>query len=454
MNIKYILNLVPKVVQYYCLIMFAKHNILIMCRQVGKTTIAILWLFTRLLFTMRRNPMGLVYSLTDGQVRKNVFYPMIDMLRYLPKSYVHIIKNELVIRIKRPFARDIITIYFSGIEKGNNLRGDTCDAMLLDEVQFFSKNMVEMVLLPFCKDRDAPWLMISTVDDVGWFWSFCKKMAKRMLLGNKDICVLEIDIEDSLDSTKEAIDELKKTLSYSGFQGQYKNNPYCSVKGVIFAEEWSHIYKNNIGNYAYDPRYDLFTLWDLGVGRNLVCFVMQYIEGKYICINTLIGKPGEGTAQVCGRLKDEYRTVNYFFLPHDGDTRSKVNGVSHRDLIKDYFGKSRVMVAEKPSKKSVRIDKARPFLYKLHADRMKCLKHVRHMAKYAWAENSSGKLTGEPDSSESSHYCDALTVLGGFGERGVERYLHGYQNTRHGSRIRGIKYRNSKKSLQRLGKFV
>lgn len=439
--VNFCLDLVPNKIQLFWISSLRHINIIFCSRQEGKTWFALFWLVNKLLFAPRKFPLGLGYSLTDRQVYKNLYVPLVQMLNKLPKKYWSSSKTDLEVKIRRPFVGDEIVIWFSGVENPHNLRGGTASALLIDEFAFMRKWIFFDVLIPFARHFDAPRLFISTLH-FDWAWMWAKYMAKRMLDGADHIHVSENNIYTALGKSDKQIEEERKNMPVKTWQKEYMNDPDVGYGNLVYESEWNHISKKSFGNYKYNPTKPTFLLFDLGVGANLIAIAGQLVDGYYTFFDVYSGNDGEGLLQLTTRIKSENLNVSNIFFPWDGVVTSKMVGSDSVSLVKTIFPRVRVNVAVQAKPKSIRHDNARQFFYKCRFDRTSCYNDVASLAKFKYKENKTDGILNEPDGGRFSHFPDALSVLGGFGNRGIEQFLEGY--------IFNSTYKNKFKSMSRV----
>lgn len=421
--INYTLALKPKAVQRYWIEKVKRFNIIICCRQVGKTTYFIWCFYTTLIFSRVRNPVGFATSLTDKQVLRNIYLPLLDMLRFIPEKYVHGIKSELTIIIQRPWCKDYVSIYMFGCENPDSIRGGSPNALLIDEAAFIKKKTVFKSLIPLLTATKGTLFMISTLNGRGWYWCCALYWALLAKLGDKQYMVHEVDIYSCKDYTDSDIQTIKQSMSKEAFALEYLNDPDGRVSGLIYNSEYDYIKNNNLGDYSLNPSYPVFGSWDLGVGEKLIVWVGQYIAGHYVWLDVFKGADGEGATQMIVRLKNSGYKFSAMLLPHDGNTLSKFSGQTHAELIKSQFPGIQIKTAPKPATKSTRIEASRPFLYRMKFDKSKCGYSLRFMSRYFWKlDTKTGSYLPEPEGSLASDYIDALTVCGGFGVGGIEKF--------------------------------
>ena len=75
--------------------------------------------------------------------------------------------------------------------------------------------------------------------------------------------------------------------------------------------------EKRIGAYPYDPSLKVHTVWDLGVGENLVCGFFQRTAGRLALIDTWQGEGSDGLPEAAKMLQEKGYVYGRHFAPHD-----------------------------------------------------------------------------------------------------------------------------------------
>lgn len=338
-----------------------------------------------------------------------------------------------------------------GCENPNSIRGGSPDALLIDEAAFISKNVVFKSLIPLLSASKGALFMISTLNGRGWYWYCSLYWALLARLGFKKYFVHEADIYTSKNYSSEEIELIKQSTSAESFALEYLNDPDAKSTGLIYAKEYEFITNNSMGNYSLNPTHPVFCSWDIGVGEKLIVWIGQYISGRYVWIDVLKGSEGDGVSQMSAKLKMIGYGIDAMFLPHDGNTTSKIVGETAFDLLSREWKGTNIKVAAKPSSKYMRIESSRPHLYKMKFDTEKCGYSLRFMRRYFWKYDKANKgYSKDPEGSLASDYIDSLTVIAGFGSGGIEKFAFINKGMYSKNKKRNDKF----KSRLRLGSYI
>lgn len=185
----------------------------------------------------------------------------------------------------------------------------------------------------------------------------------------------------------------------------------------------------------YDPKYPVYTAWDIGISDFMAIWYFQYIEGKIVVIeynefaekslaecccimradwNTLRKDFGWEDSEVAKAIAqfDHHRHYKYAtrqFGPHDITTRDVATGVTRKNVAKKYGVNFRAV-----PKTSVLegIDLVRRMLLNATFDQDQCLQGLRALKEYhkEW-DDKMQMYKDNPVHDWSSHGCDAFRYL-------------------------------------------
>lgn len=185
----------------------------------------------------------------------------------------------------------------------------------------------------------------------------------------------------------------------------------------------------------YDPKYPVYTAWDIGISDFMAIWYFQYIEGKIVVIeynefaekslaecccimradwNTLRKDFGWEDSEIAKAIAqfDHHRHYKYAtrqFGPHDITTRDVATGVTRKNVAKKYGVNFRAV-----PKTSVLegIDLVRRMLLNATFDQDQCLQGLRALKEYhkEW-DDKMQMYKDNPVHDWSSHGCDAFRYL-------------------------------------------
>lgn len=206
-----------------------------------------------------------------------------------------------------------------------------------------------------------------------------------------------------------------------------------SLQGRIFRTEMEYIRKNNhIRKIAYDPRYPVYTFWDLGKGANrMVIWYMQHIDGEYRFIN-YHQSSGHGWNYYVTELQSHPYAYGCHFWPHDGGTRVMMGELVTAEQFASSLGINPIQIVIRAKSENYDIiNKCRPMLMMSHFDEIHCAIGVNGLDSSCWGwDTTKGDFTDAPKEDEFIDAIDAFrTFAAGYDDRGDER-MNKFNNLR------------------------
>lgn len=108
------------------------------------------------------------------------------------------------------------------------------------------------------------------------------------------------------------------------------------IKGAYYGAMYSQAKKEGrIGIFPHDPSLKVYTVWDLGVGRNLSVGFYQKTSDWIKMIDYWEGSEKEGIPQAIKVCKDKPYIYAKHFGPHDIDTTDTGTGKTRKDTAKN-----------------------------------------------------------------------------------------------------------------------
>lgn len=125
------------------------------------------------------------------------------------------------------------------------------------------------------------------------------------------------------------------TLARALFDQEYMGSWIAMIIGAVWGKELSELETDGrIGDYAHDPRFPVYTSWDLGVGDPTVILFWQKIGSMYRLIDAYQDTDlGVDTYIAILKQKAQDHRYNYakHIGPHDLAQREKMRGISVMD---------------------------------------------------------------------------------------------------------------------------
>lgn len=158
----------------------------------------------------------------------------------------------------------------------------------------------------------------------------------------------------------------------------------------------------------YEPRLDVITVWDIGVGDSTAIWFYQIHGFEIRCID-YYENSGEGLPHYVGVLRDKDYLYGTHYGPHDLEVRDFTTGKSRKDTAAGLGIKFRIV-----PKLSLEdgIDAVRSILRRCYFDAEKCKRGIEALRQYKKSWNDKMRCYNDhPDHDWSSHAADAFRYL-------------------------------------------
>lgn len=223
--------------------------------------------------------------------------------------------------------------------------------------------------------------------------------------------------------TEEMLDEERKSgMDEDLIQQEY----YCSFvgfrEGSYYGRFLAELYKSNrIREISWDPKYPVFTGWDLGIADQCAIWFCQKI-GRELFLIDYYQNNAQGLHHFIKIVKDKPYVYSTHWAPHDIETREFTSGRSRKEVARDlgiYFKTvPKLSVSEG-------IDYVRTILPRCYFDKTRCDLGIRALINYH--KDFNQKLLNykfHPVHDKWSHGADAFRYLCfGVDSEGLEREI-------------------------------
>lgn len=292
-----------------------RYSIMVCHRRCGKTVASIVDMVKRAKDCNKHNPRFAYIAPFRSQAENIAWNYLLEYTNGIRKSSN---KSDLYVQLKGNNA--VIRLF--GADNPNALRGMYLDGCVLDEYADFRDNVWGEVVRPTLADRKGWACFIGTPRGHNAFYDLWKKSVDypddwyRNILAYWDTNILD----------KEEIDELRKTMTDSQFRQELCCDWEASVSGTFYGELMEIALKEQrIGSYVHNPRYPVYTSWDLGFTDSTAIWFFQIIEGKIYLID-YYENFGQGVKHYVNVLKSKGFEYGMHYLPHDARQRRMDNG--------------------------------------------------------------------------------------------------------------------------------
>lgn len=146
-------------------------------------------------------------------------------------------------------------IMFLSAEAEDNLRGDTCDFMYIDEAAFIKETTYTEILLPMLTRTGGRVMMFSTPNGKNWFFDLYMKgldPKNRKLVQSIEATYLDLKDEADYESIVLVIEALRASMTKAAFNrevmGEFISDLslFTGVKIAVKSDDWYKQYENTI----------------------------------------------------------------------------------------------------------------------------------------------------------------------------------------------------------------
>lgn len=178
------------------------------------------------------------------------------------------------------------------------------------------------------------------------------------------------------------------------------------IEGSYFGVEIGKMDRDGrIGIVPHDTALKVHTVWDLGVGKNLVGgFYQRTREGQLRRIDTWQGDGGDGLPEAIKAIKDKPYVYGYHFAPHDINTVDIGTGKTRKETA-NQLGIKFTDVPEQSIEDG--INAAQVTLSTMFVDKAKNSEWIKGMRNYVreW-DDKRGAFKDVPYHNWASHFAD------------------------------------------------
>jgi len=164
-----------------------------------------------------------------------------------------------------------------------------------------------------------------------------------------------------------------------------------------------------MGSVPYDPSMKVWTVWDLGIGKQLVCLFVQKTATDVRVIDIWQGDGSDGIPQAKKMLDTKPYIYGGHFAPHD---RTRTETGTGKTIYDSALALGLEFIPIPNLKVRDGIDKALMFMPRLRVDEEKCEPAIEAWRQYrrVWDENKLD-WKDEPLHDWASHFADTLRYL-------------------------------------------
>ena len=259
----------------------------------------------------------------QNQVRRAIWEGITrDGVKYLSFIPEQVIEKMSDMEMK-VYLKNGSIISFIGGDRYDSLVGAGIRGAVISEYALQRPNLYDLAIEPMLRETRG-WVLFNTTPRGN---NHAKEMYDFLTSEMKDgksayTCKLTVDDTGGIVTPEDIEEERRRGKPEELIQQEY----YCSFAGALQGAYYADMLNNcPLGDYPYDERYPVHTMWDLGVSDTMAIWFVQFVEGTIRVIDYY-----ENHTYGLGHYADvvldkKYRYAGHH-LPHDG---------THRQLTMD-----------------------------------------------------------------------------------------------------------------------
>ena len=376
----------------------SRFAVLVLHRRAGKTVLSINQLIMDVLTCPLPDPRGAYIAPLYSQAKRVAW----DYIKHYCQPLPGVKFNESELRVDLPGGG---RLYLCGADNPDSLRGMYFDSVVLDEVAQMAPRAWSEVIRPALADRKGRAIFIGTPQGkANSFYKFYEEAKDqpdwfRQLLTADDTEIIDHD----------ELKAAEREMSKDEFQQEFYCSWEAAVKGAFYAHELGEArLQKRITRVPYNPRYEVFTAWDLGLADATAIWFAQNIRNELHIIryeeftNTSL-------LDIINEIKGYHYMYGAHFAPHDVKVREYSTGQSRLQIAQD-AGISFVVTKQLPIIDG--IEAGRVMMRQAYIDKDACAHGLAALEQYRMQYND--KLQAfhkQPLHDWTSHAADGWRYL-------------------------------------------
>ena len=292
-----------------------KRSFILMHRRAGKDVFCLQYLIQEAIDV----PGNYWYILPQqNQVRRAIWEGItrdgVKYLSFIPEQVIEKISDmEMKVYLKNGSI-----ISFIGGDRYDSLVGAGIRGAVISEYALQRPNLYDLAIEPMLRETKG-WVLFNTTPRGN---NHAKEMyeflTKEMNEGRSAFtCKLTVDDTGGIVTAEDIEEERRRGKPEELIQQEY----YCSFAGALQGAYYADMLNNcPLGDYPYDERYPVHTMWDLGVSDTMAIWFVQFCDGTIRVIDYYENHT-YGLGHYANLVLDKkYRYAGHH-LPHDGTHR-------------------------------------------------------------------------------------------------------------------------------------
>ena len=291
-----------------------------------------------------------------------------------------------------------------GADNYDRLRGGYLDGVILDEYADMDPRAWSEVIRPMLADRKGWAVFIGTPKGRNAFWEVWDKAE-----ADPDWCRIMLKASETGLLPPEELADARKVMTPEQYEQEFECSFQAAIMGAYFGREMQAAEADGrIARVPWEPKLQVHTAWDLGIGDSTVIWFVQ-VTGNEIRLIDFIESSGVGLDWYVKQLRDKPYSYESHLLPHDAEVRELGSGQSRVETMQSLGLQGiRVIPAQR---KEDQINAARLILPRCYFDE-KTKRGIEALRQYRAEWDDKRKvLKDRPLHDWTSHPADAFMVL-------------------------------------------
>jgi phage terminase large subunit len=284
-----------------------------------------------------------------------------------------------------------------GADNADAMRGQYFDGLINDEYGDWKPGIWGNILRPALADRQGWAVFIGTPKGRNEFYEL-----RELSITDDDWFYQELKASETKIVAQAELTDAAKLMTKDQYAQEFECSFDAAVLGAIYA---NYIKPENITKVAYDPRLQVHTAWDLGVGDSTAIWFIQVVSNEYRVID-YYENSGEGLGHYIATLQNKNYIWGNHYAPHDIQVREFTTGQSRLEIAES-LGIKFTVVAQHSLEDG--INATRMLMPNVYFDEVKTKVGLEALKYYRWRPNERlGGFTNTPEHDWSSHGSDAF----------------------------------------------
>lgn len=290
-----------------------------------------------------------------------------------------------------------------GAENAERMRGLYLDGVVIDEPADIDPRVWPEVIRPALADRRGWAVWIGTPKGRNGFYDIYNGATGpdwfRMMLKASETGLV----------APEELAMARKDMTEDQYAQEFECSFDAAIQGAYYAKLLQTAEaEKRIGRVPYDPRLQVSTAWDLGIGDSTAIWFAQQ-TGLETRIIDYYESSGVGLDHYAKVLKEKPYVYGDHILPHDAEVKELGTGRSRVETLASLGIKSRVLAAQSVEDG---INAARLLIPRCWFDETKCARGLEALRQYRTEFDEKLKtFKNRPLHDWTSHAADAFRYL-------------------------------------------